>query len=109
MCRGMKSSMCVKQQQESIGVMEGGEERKGREVGGETQWQEIVNHRRDHAKAKGRWRVLAEPLTMGVSHGIPGGFLKPLCTKSNKAPFGANHSRNSWLVSHHVAGSVSWE
>lgn len=42
------------QQQESIGVMEGGQERKDHAVGGEVQWQEVVDNWRDRAKAKGR-------------------------------------------------------
>lgn len=82
MCRGMKSSMCVKQQQESIGVMEGGEERKGHEVGGATQWQEIVNHRRDHAKAKGHWRVLGRATRHGCEPRHPWWLLETTVHKA---------------------------
>lgn len=40
-------------QRESMGMMEGGQERKDHEVGGEVRWQEVENNWRDHAKAKG--------------------------------------------------------
>lgn len=37
---------------------------------------------------------MAEPFTMGVSHSIFGGFLKPLHSQSSEVSFGVNHSRN---------------
>lgn len=37
---------------------------------------------------------MAEPLTVGVSHSVFGGFLKPLHTEPSEGTFGVNPSRN---------------